>query len=251
MFSPMIHIALIRLTDPAKHRDENELFQLYHQPELRSLPEIAWVDRFVNAPDCARRATHDKAHAIDYAAITWLRGEAHVAARALGEHFERAAQLGLHSRGWAETIFEGFLVPLKGYVRKEALLSAEALPFRPNTGAFVILHEFFRHHDADAEDVFRWYDQSRVPQLVDCEGAAGAWTFGAREFYAPGRDLTKPARRLTVVYLDRDPLAFADAVAACSQTVRDTSSIEAILFAGPLRAIVPWQWDWFDARGRA
>jgi hypothetical protein len=239
------------MTDPAKHRDENELFQLYHQPELRSLAEIAWVDRFVNAPDCKTCTTHDEAHALDYAAITWLRGETHAAARALGEHFERAAQLGLHSRSWATSVFEGFFVPLKGYVREEALLSAEALPFRPNMGAFVILHEFFRHHDAEAEDVFRWYDQSRVPQLLDCVGAAGAWTFGAREFYAPGRDLTKPIRRLTVVYLERDPLAFADGVAACSKNMRDTSHVETILFAGPLRTIVPWQWDWFDGRASA
>jgi hypothetical protein len=183
--------------------------------------------------------------------MCWLRGEAHASARALTEHFERAVQLGLHSRGWAKPVFECFLVPLKGYVRKQALLSPEALPFRPNTGAYLILSEFFRHHDAEAEDVFRWYDRTRIPQLLDCTGAAGAWTFGAREFYAPGRDLTKPTQRLTIVYLDCDPLAFADDVSARSKELRDTSPVETILFAGPLRAIAPWQWDWFDVRGSA
>ena len=29
------------------------------------------------------------------------------------------------------------------------------------------------------------------------------------------------------------------------------ATVEKILFAGPLRRIVPWQWDWFDARGKA
>lgn len=251
MFSPMIHIRLSRMTDQAKHRDENELFQLYHQPELRSLPEIAWVDRFANAPDCARHATHDAAHALDYAAISWLRPDAHASARALTEHFERAAQLGLHSRGWAKPVVDGFFVPLKGYVRKDALLSADALPFRPNTGAYLLLTEFFRHHDVEAEDVFRWYDQTRIPQLLDCAGAAGAWTFGAREFYTPTRDLAQPIQRLTIVYLQGDPLAFANDVAASSKEMRDTTMVERLLFAGPLRAIVPWQWGWFDARGVA
>jgi hypothetical protein len=251
MFSPMIHLVLSRMTDPAKHRAENELFHLYHQPELRSLPEIAWVDRFVNAPDCAPYAAHDATHAPDYAALCWLRGEAHAGARALSEHFERAAQLGLHSRGWAAPVFDGFFVPLKGYVRKEALLSADALPFRPNTGAYVLLSEFFRHHDAEAEDVFRWYDQTRIPDLLSCAGAAGAWTFGARELYSPTRDLTKPTQRLTIVYLEGDPLTFANDVAARSQDLRDTTLVERTLFAGPLRAVVPWQWDSFDARGRA
>jgi hypothetical protein len=44
MFSPMIHLVLSGMTDPAKHRAENELFHLYHQPELRSLPEIRIPD---------------------------------------------------------------------------------------------------------------------------------------------------------------------------------------------------------------
>lgn len=250
MFAPMIHLALSRMTDPAAHRAENELFQLYHQPELRSLPGIAWVDRFVNTPACAKLATHDAGHALDYAAITWLRPEAHTSARTLTEHFERAAQLGLHSRAWAKPVLEEFFVPLKGYVRKEALLSAEALAFRPNTGAYIMLSSFFRHRDAEAEDVFRWYDQTRIPQLLTCVGAAGAWTFGAREFYAPDRDLAKPTLRLTIVYLETDPLAFARDVAARTDSLRDTSSVERMLFAGPLTTILPWQWDWFDAQER-
>lgn len=251
MFSPMTHLSLSRMTDPAQHRAENELFQLYHQPELRSLPEVAFVDRFVRAPDCAPRSKHDADHAFDYAAMCWLRPPAHPSARAMSEHFERAAQIGLHSRAWAKPAVEAFFVPLKGYVNKETLLSADALPFRPNTGAYLMLSEFFRHHDVEAEDTYRWYDQTRIPEMLGCKGAAGAWTFGERAFFAPGRDLTKSTQRLTVVYLDGDPLAFAADLDARSKSLRDTSSVEKILFAGPLRAIVPWQWDWFDTHGSA
>jgi len=245
MFSPMAYFALSRMADRAQHHAENELFQLYHQPELRSLPEIAWADRWVLSPDCAAAATTDSDRRFDYASICWLRAPAHASARACGEHFERAAQRGLHSRAWAEPALEVFMVPLKGYVRKQALLSADALPFRPNTGTYLIVSQFFRHHDAEAEDVFRWYDQVHIEELLSCGGAAGAWTFGAREFYAPDRDLTQPTLRITLVYLEGDPLAFA-AQAAAKRT-RDTSHVEKILFAGPLRAIVPWQWHWFDA----
>ena len=233
------------MTDPARHRAENELFQLYHQPELRSLPEVAWVDRWVCAPDCTAHATRTAEGRFDYAAIMWLRPPAHASARACAEHFERAAQLGLHSRAWAETTLETFMVPLKGYVRRAALLSADALPFRPNTGVWLVVSRFHRHHDADAEDVFRWYDQTRIPDLLDCPGAVGAWTFAARDFYAPDRDLAQPMLRVTLVYLEGDALPFTDQVAKLSS--RDTSGVEKILFAGPLRAIVPWQWDWFDA----
>ncbi len=248
MFSPVVHILLRRMTDPAQHRAENELFQLYHQPELRSRPAVAWADRWVSAPDCVGRSAVTPEGRFDYASICWLRPPAHANARALAEHFERAAQLGLHSRGRAETTLDTFMVPLKGYVRRQALLSADALPFRPNTGVYLIVSRSHRHHDADAEDVFRWYDQTRIPDLLGCAGAVGAWTFAAREFYAPDRDLAKPMLRMTLVYLERDPLAFADDVAKLpAARLRDTRHVETILFAGPLRAIVPWQWDWFDA----
>jgi hypothetical protein len=156
MFSPLVHILLRRMTDPAQHRAENELFQLYHQPELRSLPEVAWVDRWVLAPDCAAQSAVTPDCRFDYASISWLRPPAHAGARACNEHFERATQLGLHANAWAETALDAFMVPLHGYVRRQALLSAEALPFRPNTGAYLIVSRFHRHHDADAEDVFRW-----------------------------------------------------------------------------------------------
>src|SRR5579871_5340511 len=129
MFSPLVHIRLRRMTDPEKHRAENELFQLYHQPELRSLSEVAWVDRWVCAPDCAVRSTSAPDHPFDYASICWLRPPAAASARAYTEHFERAAQLGLHSSAWSETALDTFLVPLKGYVKPSALLSSEALPF--------------------------------------------------------------------------------------------------------------------------
>src|SRR5438552_3886108 len=151
MFSPMVFLALTRITDPAQHRTENELFQLFHQPELRSLPEIAWVDRWVGAPDCAARSLHDTSYRFDYAAMCWLRPPAHASARACLEHFERAAQRGLHSRAWAQPALEAFMIPLKGYVRNEALLSAEALPLRPNTGMYLVVSQVIRHHDAEAD----------------------------------------------------------------------------------------------------
>src|SRR5437868_4879026 len=82
MFSPVVHILLRRMTDPTQHRAENELFQLYHQPELRGLPEVAWVDRWVCAPDCTAHATRTAEGRFDYAVITWLRPPAHASALA-------------------------------------------------------------------------------------------------------------------------------------------------------------------------
>jgi hypothetical protein len=50
--------------------------------------------------------------------------------------------------------------------------------------------------------------------------------------------------RVHVYFLDGEPLDVAKAIAALP--ARDNTALERVLFAGPLRTIVPWQWDWFD-----
>ena len=49
----------------------------------------------------------------------------------------------------------------------------------------------------------------------------------------------------TLVYLDGDPLTFAEALADHPPD-RVTAEVETLLFAGPLRTIIPWESDWFD-----
>jgi len=146
-------------------------------------------------------------------------------------------------------VLDEFMVPLKGYIRREALLSEQALPFRPNKGVYLVVSRFNRHHDVEAEDVFRWYDQIRIPDMLECPGAAGAWSFATRALYSPLRDLTQPALRMQLFYLDGDPLAFAAAVRereevwAAAGRSRDSSTVETVLFSGPLVRIVPWRWE--------
>ena len=70
-------------------------------------------------------------------------------------------------------------------------------------------------------------------------------------FIRPQRDPAKPVLRIHLIYLDGDPLEFVADVARREPQWRvggrhyDTSRTEEALFAGPLRAIVPWRWDRF------
>jgi hypothetical protein len=45
------------------------------------------------------------------------------------------------------------------------------------------------------------------------------------------------------VFIDEDPVGVAAGLAA---TDHETPLAEVIRFSGPLRAIVPWEWSWFD-----
>lgn len=260
MFAPAVHFSLTALVDPTKHRAHNAWRQLDHQPELLTQPGVAWGDAWVRSPDCARVSTSgsDRAFAgFHYAEMCWLRAPELASAQAFADFSERAFQIGRRPDGaWATKVFGSYFVPLKGYVNARVLVSAEALLFRPMTGIHITVSRLSRH-DAAAEAMFRWHDQVRIPQLLACAGVAGAWTFATRDLFKPARDLSAPALRLEIVYLDADPLAFTAELARhedawrTAPTTRDATGVEERLFAGPLRTIIPWRWDWFDGPGTA
>lgn len=255
MFAPAVHLSLTRIADPARHRAHNAWRQLDLHPELLLQPGIAWGEAWVRSPDCVAidaSGMDGTLGEFDYAQLYWLRAPEERSAREFVDFHERAFQIGRRPDvAWASEPLREFLVPLKGYVNPRVLVSADALPFRPMTGIHLKLSRFIRH-DAAADAAFRWYDQVRIPDLLECTGAAGAWTFATRDLFKPTRDLAASALRVQIVYLDGDPLEFADEASDREAQWRnagrhlDTSAVEQSLFAGPLRAIVPWRWDWFD-----
>jgi hypothetical protein len=248
MFAPMIHFALCELTDQTKHRAENELQQLYHLPELLALPGIAWGGRWAHDAECAAWSVCRADFEIDYASMFWLRAPATDNARLFTSHFARAAQKGLGSAQWSRTALDEFLVPLKGYAKHDRLVSDAALPFRPVKGIYLVVSRFHRHQNVEAEATFHWYDQVRIPDMLDCVGAVGVWTFASRTLFSPSGDHAEPILRINLFYLDGDPLEFAQDIANHEKgwrsggRLRDTTAIEEVLFAGPLRTIRPWRW---------
>lgn len=257
MFAPMAHFLLTEVTDPEQHAEETELQELYHRPELLSQPGVAWGDRWMRDAECAAATAICHADfALHYAAMYWLRAPAHQSARGFVEHFERAAQLGLRSEPWIRCPFDAFMVPLKGYVCHDRLVSEDALPFRPMKGVYLTVSRFAEHRGVEAEDIFRWHDQVRIPDLLECEGVAGAWTFASRALFAPDGDQSKPVTRVQLFYLEIDPVEFAREIAGRETTwakagrSRDTGSVEEIFFAGPLRSIIPWRAAQFAAPSR-
>ncbi|MEP6657678.1 MAG: hypothetical protein ABJC33_10615, partial [Betaproteobacteria bacterium] len=247
MFAPAVHFSLTTITDPTRHHAHNAWRQLDYHPELMLQPGVASGETWVRSPDCAKISAigTDTLARFHYAELYWLRAPEDRSAQAFKDFGERAFQMGRRPDcAWASEAFSGFFVPLKGYVNSRALVSADALPLRPTTGIHLTVSRFLRH-DAAAEAAFRWHDQVRIPQLLECSGVAGAWTFTTRALFKPARDIAAPALRLQIVYLDTDPLLFSEALArrdAQSRTDRqdpDMTGVEERLFAGPLRSIIP------------
>jgi hypothetical protein len=250
MFAPLAHISLTELTDASRHAEYNAQQSLERDPRLLHEAGIAWTERWVRSPDCvaadsaaAKPASCNAAH---YARLTWFRAPAEASAQRFADLAERDFQQGRRADlDWSRSLLDAYFVPLKGYVAPRVLVSSEALPFRPGLGAYLAVSRF-TGHGAEAEDRFRWYDQVRIPALLECAGTAGAWSFASWDLFRPSRDHGVPALRALVVYLDGDPLRFIEDLAARG-TSRDASDIEEALFASPLRSIVPWRWSWFDS----
>lgn len=264
------YFSLSEITDPAKHRDHNEWHSLDHRPENLLIPGIAWGDRWVRSPDCralssGSAAVYDAAH---YAIMYWFREPM---AETLDDFFvlsERSFAWGRSPQvGWTKRPMRGFFVPVKGYVAPRVRVSADALPYRPVKAILVMLSRIDRVHP-DARRVLSWYDEVRLPDLIGTPGVAGAWSFADDTLFQPPwqeggaawsfadkasrAGMTAP-NHMRILYLDGEPADVLTAIEDGDRTRRtagrliDTSAVEDVMFVSPLRAIVPWEWDWFAA----
>jgi hypothetical protein len=249
------------ITDPSQHRAYNEWHQLDHRPENLALPGVVWGERWVYAPDCAALGVRSgtTVDATQYINMYWYREPYAASIKEWQDLAEIAFQWGRRPDvAYTTRPLMGFFSVVKGYVNPRVLVSTDVLPFRPTTGIYVTLTQLSAPHSPAADALHAWYDRERIPRIVELPGVAGAWTFASdsttldpRWQAAPGSVTFDPIEgpdrgtfRVHVYFLDGDPLAVARAIAALDAP--SDAAGETVLFAGPLRTIVPWQWDWFD-----
>jgi hypothetical protein len=99
-------------------------------------------------------------------------------------------------------------------VAPRVLISAEAVPYRPHRGVYAVVQEA----SGTAPD---------LDLMCATDGVAGAWAFAG------------DAQRITIAWLDGEPLHVAAALA-------DVSAGDGVELAGPFETINPWQWEWFE-----
>jgi hypothetical protein len=252
MLSSKVFFSFTEVPELSDHRAYNEWHQLDHRPENLALPGVLWGERWVRSPDCKAMGTApDQTLArLHYLNMYWFGEPVDQSAAEWSSLAERSFHWG--RRGdvhLANRLLMGFFRPIKGYVNDRVLVSADALPFRPSRGVWVSVARVDQPRTPEAETLFRWYDRSRIPALLRCRGAAGAWSFASESTFTSALDLSGDASpastRIVLVYLDGDPVDF---VADLAQVPVDAwvEATETALLSTPLRTIIPWQWDWFD-----
>lgn len=244
------------VTDQSKHREYGAWHALDHLPENIALDGVALGTRWVRSPRCAQRTrvAEEELAGTQYLTTYWFRDPHEHSIRqwdelaSVSRHWGRRPDL-----AWTRRLRRGFYVPTKGYVDPTALVPADVLPFRPTRGVYVQVSRF-AGPPVDVVAAMQWYDEVHIPDLIGVDGAAGAWSFVSEDTFMQDRAADRMTSfRVLLVYLDGDPVQFADDVASrrrdWEQDARwlDTTPVETPVLEGPLEAVLPWTWDWFDS----
>jgi hypothetical protein len=215
------------VTPHGDHRAYNEWHQLDHMPEQLPIPGVAHGQRWVCSPACqAARAAAAGDLARTHYLTVYLMTEP--VEETLAQYFALAKDLHALDRFYKHRYahLSGPLEVVETHAAPRVLVSPEAIPYRPNRGVYAVVEE----DPAGAPAV-------PAADLLALDGVAGVWVFVTTPRLPTGR-WSSGDRRITLCYLDGDPLA----VSAVMPT--DLTAVAA--YAGPLETIVPWQWDWFD-----
>ena len=226
------------VTDPAEHRSYNEWHQLDHLPEQFPLRGIVYGQRWVSTPACraARVVSEPDLDPIHYVTCYLM---AEPIDETIDEFFALGAELRrldrFHQQRQAH--LTGPFRVAHARAAPRVLVSPAAVPFRAHRGIYVIVEETLTAAELDA---------AAEAALIEIAGVAGCWSFATVDGME-SRRWSAGARRVTVCWLDDDPIEVALRLAPLVEARRARPGVDsAMTFAGPFETITPWQWDWFD-----
>ena len=153
------------ITDPAEHRSYNEWHQLDHMPEQYPLLGMAFGQRWVSTPACRAARAVDGAllgavHYVTLYLMTEPVEDTLEQFHALGGRLRELGRFHEHRRALLSGPFDVDTVAAAPRV----LVSAEAVPYRPNRGAYIVVEE------GPAAPV-------DTAALLEVPAVAGVWSF--------------------------------------------------------------------------
>jgi len=232
--------SFVEVTDPAAHHSYNEWHQLDHLPEQYPIPGIAHGQRWVATPECqaARAVVSDGLRPVHYLALYLMTEPVQATLDEFLELGHRLGELGrFHQQRRSHLVGAWHL--LEAWASPRVLISAEAVPYRPCRGVYVIVEE-------PTGPVAEWVQRTHLqaPSLGEVPGVVGAWSFAASPLYRDPHWNTGETR-VTVIWLDDDPVTTAAALAPLLADRWSEAPVRPLL-AGPMETITPWEWTWFD-----
>ncbi len=235
-------LSLTRASPTGDDRPYLAWHQLDHMPEQYRLPGMVLGQRWASTPACrqARVVGTEGWSSVEHA-VCYMMGEPVdrtvddflTLGRELAEAGRYSHVMPSHYRG-ALRLVEAMAAP-------RVLVSAEVVPFRPHRGVYLVVEEAKGTATASAsEDGLGRLPRGVLSELTDLPGVAGAWV------YATSPDLRRPMftegiLRITVCYLDDQPVAVAERLAPILGPMWSRAPTRLVL-AAPFESIVRWDW---------
>jgi len=208
------------------HRAYDEWHRLDHMPEQYGIAGVLRGDRWAATPACAAaRAVDDPVLGRAHYVTLYVMGEPE--GPTLREFGRLAAELRDADRFFAhrQSHLAGAFRVAGTAAAPRVLVRPEVLPWRPATGAYVVVQP------AGASGV-------ALDELTAVPGVAGAWSFVPDPALAEA-GWPEPDCRLTLAWLDGDPLEVAAELAP-------VVAAGDVRHAGPFAAVTPSTWSAFD-----
>ncbi len=250
------------VTDARAHPAYNAWHQLDHLPEQMPLAGIAHGERWVVSPRCLASRDFGSGDLADTQYLTLYLmlpplDETIESFYALAMRLHDADRFFPHRRA----IATGALPVVGAWSAPRVRISAASLPYRPNRGVYVVVER--RGDDRSGRNLA--VPALNVDPLLRMPGVAGLWRFGPSRQVANDGDQAQGESRtpqrpgsgrsldvsVTILFLDEDPVSVGGAIGDLLRPHWEREGQEPEM-AGPLEAIIPWCWDWFeDQQARA
>jgi hypothetical protein len=218
--------------------DYLEWHLLDHLPEQYQLDGLRYGQRWASTSACrAARAAASERFAPATHVTQYLMGDP---ADGVVDRFldlgGRLAAAGRYSVRLPSVLLGGF-EPAGARAAARVSVSPEVVPFRPNTGLYLVLAE--PPGVGSAAEYAAWLTDEHLPALVQLDGVAGAWWFTPAAV-RPDR-LDAGGYWMTALYLDGAPADVAGALADALPVAWERWQVTPAL-AAPFVAVRPWAW---------
>lgn len=242
-----VKVGFFSMTGGALSGDDDAYLQwhlLDHLPEQYSIPGVRLGTRWRADDECVAMRTAQRSdlepirHVVSYL-MTDPVAETLVDFAQLGR---RCAEAGRYPEPASSFLLGAFHLQ-NGYAAPRVLVSAEAVPFRPHRGVYLLVEA--ADPAGDLEGWLRWHHREHVPDLLATPGVAGAYVFRSSTLLGTGLDqgarFGVPAwdpggRIITVVYVDDDVPVTAARLEALVRGRWATGDVVGQL-AGPFRSM--------------
>jgi hypothetical protein len=237
-----VKAGIFSITPPAAPDDDDSYLRwhlLDHMPDQFQLPGIVHAQRWIADGAYLDHRIAANGHLNDVGnVVNYLVGDP--AQQTIDDFMELGQRLGDVGRfpaGRRPLLQLRVHALLQWHAAPRALISAEAVPWRPHRGVLVIVEE----PTTDGHPAWmRWLHAEHLPQLLEVPGVAGVWTYGSTPSWNLPEACQGPHQHTTVIYVDEDPLTVTKQLQPLIER-RWATGVVRPLFAGPLRTMTAWE----------